>query len=73
MTKTPRGLNKKEKDIVYKVWLEIERYNEETGEGEDVETLSLLPFAATAECATLGDAVACCKDLHRAVNPNRGV
>ena len=28
---------KKRKNITYKVWLEIERYNERTGHGEDMD------------------------------------
>lgn len=62
-------LNKKRKNIVYQVWLEIEQYNEKTGEAEDVETLNLLPFAASAKFSTLGEAVAFCKDLHTYANP----
>jgi hypothetical protein len=61
-------LKKKEKNIVYKVWLEIERYNEKTGDGEDVETLSLCDFASSAQFDTLHAAVEFCKDLDHYAN-----
>ena len=30
-------MSRKRKNITYKVWLEIERYNDKTGYGEDVD------------------------------------
>lgn len=52
----------------YKVWIEIEEYDEETDEYRDVETLDPLPFAASANCTTLEDAVDVAKQMHLAVN-----
>ena len=42
---------KKRKNITYKVWLEIERYNERTGDGRNMDTpgSSLATFAAYEE------------------------
>ncbi len=45
-------MSKKRKNITYKVWLEIERYNERTGHGEDMDA----PGASLAEFATYEEA-----------------
>jgi hypothetical protein len=45
-------MSKKRKNITFKVWLEIERYNERTGHSENMDA----PGAALAEFATYEEA-----------------
>ena len=46
----------------YKVWIEIEEYDDETDEHTDVE--DTLPFAASAHCDTLAEAESIAIRLH---------
>lgn len=48
---------------VYKVWIEIEEYDEESGVGE---TVPLIDFAATADFETLEEAHQFALALHEA-------
>ena len=43
---------KKQRNITYKVWLEIERYNERTGHGQSMDA----PGSSLAEFATYDQA-----------------
>jgi hypothetical protein len=47
---------------VYKVWIEIEEYDEDTEEGE---TVALMDFASTADFANAEDARTFAIQLHR--------
>lgn len=49
---------------IYKVWIEIEEYNEETGRGL-LRSVELLDFASTGDFATEADAVGFAESLHR--------
>lgn len=54
---------------LYKVWIEIEAYDE-TGESVDGCDLSFaLPFSASATCLTTWDAVRKAQEMHAAINP----
>jgi hypothetical protein len=53
----------KRKKYVYKVWIEIERYNEETGESDELYDAGL-PFASEATFKTSQAAERYAQQLH---------
>jgi hypothetical protein len=54
----------------FKVWLEFEEYDDETGEEIDRDDLSfMLPFADSATCETEAEAFRTALEMHQAVNP----
>ena len=55
---------------LYKVWIEIEEYDDETDESVDRDDLSfVLPFSNSAMCLTTWDAVRKAQEMHAAINP----
>ena len=60
---------KKQKNIAYKVWLEIERYNERTGHGEDTDApgSSLATFNTYEQAWDYAERVT---RLAEGINPN---
>lgn len=55
---------------LYKVWVEIEEYDDETDESVDRGDLSfVLPFSDSATCLTTWDAVRKAQEMHAAINP----